>query len=129
VPSFMPPEQQVSRVSAIVSTPEADSWAIGFLLFLLLTGELPFTLSTELKAKHVSRISARIRDGTFVEPAVKAMDRMPAGARNLLESLLSLHPAKRLDPWQVRHRLPPLFYCFTKHMQPMYTHIDSRTCS
>lgn len=56
--SFLAPEHDMANAPPAVGE-KADSWALGVLLFTLLTGELPFTLSTEVKAKHVERIRAR----------------------------------------------------------------------
>ena len=109
MPSFLAPELQDYRPGAAPLPPssaaKADSWSLGVLLFFLLSGELPFTLCTELKGKHLSRVKSRVCSATLVEPAAKALERMPAGVKHLLQNLLAIDPAKRLDTWQVRNVL------------------------
>lgn len=176
MPSFLAPEDTSAPAGA--QSPElghkGDVWSLGVLLFTLLTGELPFTLSTEVKEKHVNRIRARVCQarrhtttptntlcvvgrhcvvgvrasepcrtkrllrcssyglvthvlpfsqrigrraakpiqrlastrlapvqGTFVEPAVKAFERLPSDVKHLLQCLLARNPQERPDAWQV----------------------------
>lgn len=61
-PSFVAPERQRAgdAPETLQASEATDCWNLGVLLFLLLTGEMPFTLATERKQKHLPRIRMRV---------------------------------------------------------------------
>ena len=73
----------------------ADVWALGVVLFVMLTGQFPF------KAKTEKELFSRIISGQFLAPPQLNYD-----AKRLISKLLSIDPQKRpsaleitKDPW------------------------------
>ncbi|KAG9396347.1 Protein kinase domain [Carpediemonas membranifera] len=62
----------------------ADIWSMGVLLFVMLTGTVPFS------AQNIKALFTKIKGGSFVIP-----DHVPADARSLIERLIVVNPADR----------------------------------
>lgn len=59
--SFRPPElpNLLDALKPEAATEKCASWNLGALLLLLLTGEVPFSLSSEVQFKHLARAQGR----------------------------------------------------------------------
>jgi hypothetical protein len=63
-----------------------------------------FTMPGSLHAaSHTIGQTCETVQAVFVEPATKAVERLPADVRHLLDSLLAPNPGNRLDSIEVRH--------------------------
>jgi serine/threonine protein kinase len=81
-PAYMAPEQFRSE-----GAPQSDLWAVGVLLYQMLTGEAPF------RADSFEEYRSRICDG---EPALGAdFEVLPAPVREIILSCLQRDPARR----------------------------------
>jgi serine/threonine-protein kinase len=95
-PSFMSPEQCAGKESG----PESDIYALGVMLFQMLSGRLPFAsdMPTVVMSHHM-----------FVPPpkltVAAAGQSLPLGLTKLLEDLLSKNPERRPSARQFLERL------------------------
>ncbi len=79
-----------------------DMWALGVLLFVMLTGTFPFKGTNESDLYH------KIQKGNFVIPEYVSKD-----AKRVIHQLLELNQTRRIraselikDPWVTCHDLP-----------------------
>ncbi|XP_065775985.1 inactive serine/threonine-protein kinase PLK5 [Muntiacus reevesi] len=79
-PNFLAPEV----VSRNGHSCQSDIWALGCIMYMVLTGVPPFV------AAPLSEMYQNIRDGRYPEPA-----HLSANARRLIARLLALNPAER----------------------------------
>ena len=86
-PSYMPPEI-VSKV-AYYGKP-ADVWALGILLFKMLTGNFPF------KGRNDRELFRKIKQGKFSYPKHVSQE-----LRTLLNKILKVTPSERLTATEV----------------------------
>ena len=98
-PTYMAPEIVTRKEYC---GPPADVWALGVLLFVMLSGCFPFKAPTDRE------LFKKIERGIFSIPS-----HVPAGARNLIHKILVLNPEERLkasdilsDNWLSEGRRP-----------------------
>uniref|UniRef100_A0A0N5BTL7 Aurora kinase n=1 Tax=Strongyloides papillosus TaxID=174720 RepID=A0A0N5BTL7_STREA len=95
---YIPPEMLIENEKVSYGK-EVDIWALGILIFEMLSGETPFCC-TSTKA-----ILARVREGRFHMPCDIDSD-----AKDLIRRLLKRNPTRRLElrnvlkhPWIMKH--------------------------
>jgi serine/threonine protein kinase len=81
-PTYMAPEIVMRKE---YSGPPADIWALGVLLFVMLSGCFPFKAPTDRE------LFKKIEKGIFSIPS-----HVTAGARNLIHKILLVNPDERL---------------------------------
>ncbi|MFC5409495.1 serine/threonine-protein kinase [Larkinella bovis] len=91
--SSMAPEQFSGQ-----SSPASDCWALGVLLYEMLTGQSPFGGSTH------SEISRRIQRGDYLAPR-KLNPNLSKASERLIDKLLTVSPERRLTAKQVMEAL------------------------
>ncbi len=76
--------------SSIAYGPKCDLWSIGVILYILLSGYIPFT------GKSAAEVFLRIRYGKYVmnQPEWNVVSEE---AKHLVRSLLNIDPEKRLS--------------------------------
>lgn len=91
-PAYMAPEQWRRGESG----PAADIWALGVMLYELLSGQRPYAG----QEASIERLALRVSDGSLV-PEVDAIRRLPAEQRELVQSCLAKDPEMRPSATEV----------------------------
>lgn len=95
-PNYAAPEVISGKLYA---GPEVDVWSCGVILYVLLTGRLPFD------DEYIPSLFKKIQQGTYTVPAY-----LPKDAARLIKRMLQVNPVARIsiqeirqDPWFVKN--------------------------
>ncbi|KAF2155002.1 Pkinase-domain-containing protein [Myriangium duriaei CBS 260.36] len=95
-PNYAAPEVISGKLYA---GPEVDVWSCGVILYVLLTGRLPFD------DEYIPSLFKKIQQGTYTVPAY-----LPKDAARLIKRMLQVNPVARIsiqeirqDPWFTKH--------------------------
>ena len=105
-PMYMAPEIILATEENGYKGFPVDIWSSGITLYIMLSGNLPFSLKKKNKKENISLNSMKNNNNSFLENQIinlnpKKIDNISDEAKNLLHGILNKDPSKRLTCSQI----------------------------